>query len=113
MSRGVKLESHELQRTAQRSVDIAAEIDSIRNQANQEMLPVLQAWQGRAKVAAQNAWHELDGHLNKLHRALTNIGNTLHVVHTNYVNRDEDEASEHGKVLSDASTITVSLGPQA
>jgi WXG100 family type VII secretion target len=109
---GVSLESPVLKRTANRSVEIAADIQSVRNTANSQLVPCLNQWKGSAAVAAASAWQQLDAHLSRLHQALANIGDALGVVQTTYVNTDLDQGQNISKVGQQASSITVALGPQ-
>jgi len=109
---GASLESQVLRKTAEHSVAIAADIQSVRTSANSEMIPVLSQWQGAASHAAGVAWTELDAHLRGLHEALANIGEALGVAQTQYVATDEEQRQSISQVGQQASSISVALGPQ-
>lgn len=109
---GTSLDSQVLRKTAERSVDIAAEIQSIRTSAGNQVVPVLNQWQGAASQAAGVAWTQLDGHLRRLHDALANIGEALGIVQTQYMTTDQDQGQKLDQVGQQASSISVALGPQ-
>jgi WXG100 family type VII secretion target len=109
---GTSLESEVLRKTAERSNQIAAEIQSVRSAANSQMVPVLNQWKGAASQKSGLVWTELDAHLDRLHQALCNIGEALGIVQTRYVTTDEEQGQQINQVGQQASSISVALGPQ-